>query len=448
MKSLIIYCNAGWAGKGWVIEDGLDYPRLAWEGTAGVPIPEPEPVPLLGDGTEQSPYQIWTSEDFAILSWHILVLDKHIELKADLDLAGIALYPIGDLGGFVGVFDGNGYVIRNADVNRPGSDYVGLFGYLATEGQIKNLEMEDVSVVGSNNVGGLVGRNGGTITNCYLSGSVSGSDGLGGLAGWNYEGAVTNCHSSGSVTGTGFGVGGLLGYSYSATINDCYSNCLVSGTSIVGGLVGENWNGTISGCYSSSSVSGTGAVGGLVGYNCEAAIRNCCSTGSVKSTEGVGGLVGANSRGTISNSYSSGLVKGTGNYVGGLVESDYRGAIISSFWDIETSDCNTSAGGTPKTTAEMKTQSTFTEAGWDFIGETANGSEDIWAICEGRNYPRLVWQIPAADWICPDGVGLEDFSYFGGVWGSGDPSPVNLDGEDGIGFGDLMIFCEQWLSGR
>jgi hypothetical protein len=99
-------------------------------------------------------------------------------------------------------------------------------------------------------------------------------------------------------------------------------------------------------------------------------------------------------------------------------------------------------------TAEMMNRSTFTPAGWDFIGETANGTEDIWAICEGTNYPRLVWQIPAADWICPDGVGLEDFSYLGGVWGSAGPDPANLDGEDGIGFGDLMIFCEEWLSGR
>ena len=70
---------------------------------------------------------------------------------------------------------------------------------------------------------------------------------------------------------------------------------------------------------------------------------------------------------------------------------DY-GVITSSFWDTETSGQSTSDGGTGKTTAEMQTAFTFLDAGWDFVNETANGTEDIWWILEGQDYPRLWWE--------------------------------------------------------
>jgi len=72
---------------------------------------------------------------------------------------------------------------------------------------------------------------------------------------------------------------------------------------------------------------------------------------------------------------------------------------------------------------------------------------NVWAICEGTNYPRLVWQIPLADWVCPDGVGLEDFVELANMWGATEGGAY-LDDEEGIGFGDLVVFCEQWLEGR
>jgi len=69
-----------------------------------------------------------------------------------------------------------------------------------------------------------------------------------------------------------------------------------------------------------------------------------------------------------------------------------NGEITNSFWDKETSGQSTSAGGTGKTTAEMQTTDTFLEAGWDFVDETENGTEDIWWILEGQDYPRLWWE--------------------------------------------------------
>jgi hypothetical protein len=97
--------------------------------------------------------------------------------------------------------------------------------------------------------------------------------------------------------------------------------------------------------------------------------------------------------GNITMCYSTGTVTGDEN-IGGLVGADY-GDIVASFWDKESSGQVTSDGGTGLNTSEMQTSTTFLEVGWDFVDETANGSEDIWLILGGRHYPRLWWeQIP------------------------------------------------------
>ena len=503
MQDINTFLEAGWdfvaeTANGtcnfWLMPHSGGYPVLS---TLNGYIPAEPP----GSGTEADPYVIRDANELGTIWYRPSAC---YVMANDIDLAGIS-WSGAIVSFFDGVFDGNEHTVCNVDANIPGADYIGLFGYCGTNGQIKNLGVEDTSIFGRNYVGSPVAVNYGTISNCYSTGLLTGTGSyVGGLVGRNYGGAIANCHATAFVTGTGDYVGGLVGYNadgaisncystgsvsgdwcvgglmgrnYEGSISTCYSSSSVSGSSSAAGLVGENSSGTISNCYSSGPVSGVGTVGGLVAENRYGTVSNCYSTGSVSGTwDYVGGLVGLNYYGTISNCNATGLVNGTRDYVGGLVGWNYEGAIsnsystgsvngddyvgglvgydeeagvvTASFWDVNTSGQSTSASGTPKTTAEMKTESTFTSAGWDFIGETANGSEDIWAICEGTNYPRLVWQIPAADWICPDGVGLEDFSYLGGVWGSADPDPANLDGEDGIGFGDLMIFCELWLTGR
>jgi len=163
----------------------------------------------------------------------------------------------------------------------------------------------------------------------------------------------------------------------------------------VGGLVGMNGTssfgvGFLSRCYSTGVVGGSGQyVGGLVGYN-NGDVTNCYSGVAVAGEADVGGLVGWNA-GTVDQCYSRGLVSGR-TVVGGLVGFGWSPAVTSGFWDIQTSGQTTSAGGTGKSTAEMQTVSTFLDAGWDFVGETANGTEDIWWIEEGRDYPRLWWE--------------------------------------------------------
>jgi len=175
--------------------------------------------------------------------------------------------------------------------------------------------------------------------------------------------------------GTGDYVGSLVGYLRDGTVTGNYvEGGTVSGNMYVGGLVGAHGEKpgypepppfTISNCYSTGSVSGATAVGGLVGYNnYDGRITNCYATGSVSGTTDVGGLVG-----------------------------DNYGTVSDSFWDIQTSGQSISDGGTGKTTAEMKMASTFLDAGWDFVDETENGTEDIWGILEEQDYPRLWWEL-------------------------------------------------------
>ncbi|MHC4500617.1 MAG: GLUG motif-containing protein, partial [Planctomycetota bacterium] len=180
-------------------------------------------------------------------------------------------------------------------------------------------------------------------------------------------------------------VGGLVGRN-EGSITSCYSAGWVSGDSRVGGLVGRNGGGSITSCYSTGSVSGRRYVGGLVGDNDHSSITTCYSTGSVSGNSYIGGLVGRNGRdSTVTMSYSTGIVFGTGYSVGGLIGSGWGGSTVTfCFWDMETSGLCDSEGGTGLTTAEMQTASTFATAGW--------GCNPVWTINEDNDHPRLWWE--------------------------------------------------------
>ncbi|WP_241754917.1 GLUG motif-containing protein [Koleobacter methoxysyntrophicus] len=287
-------------------------------------------------------------------------------LMSDIDLEGFDYYgdgtgwaPIGsDSKSFTGTFDGNGFVIRNLYINRPGVSYQGLFGFVYGA-SISNVALESVNVTGYSNTGGLAGyiRNGSTIANSY---------------------------STGSVTGKWMNTGGLVGYTYRHDgIIDSFSTCSVTGgTYSTGGLLGRNESGWVTRCYSTGSVTGNAHVGGLVGLNLSKIIDSY-STASVTGNTRVGGLVGSNTDSEVSwamitRSYSTGSVSGT-SYAGGLVGYNVGSRVTASYWDTITSGLTTSAGGTGRTTAEMKQQSTFVD--WDF--------DTVWQIDEGETYPYL-----------------------------------------------------------
>ena len=359
-----------------------------------------------GTGEPNDPYRIANAEDLNDIGNYEEDWNKHFILVNDVNLAqytGTQFNRIGKAwnNAFTGVFDGNDHKIWNFTWDSNGIAGVGLFGYVGNGGLVKNLGIEnvDVNAINGGFVGGLVGENWGTITNCYSTGSVSGSSLVGGLVGYSEEnGTITNCYSTGSVSGTGDAVGGLVGENcWSGTITNCYSTGSVTGDNYVGGLVGENyWYGTISNCYSTGNVTGTEGVGGLVGWN------GHCFPDEFECRPAPG---------LIYKSYSTGRVKGSSN-VGGLVGVHIAGEVGASFWDVDTSTQTTSAGGTPKTTAEMKTIATFTDADWDFI--------EIWGIGENQTYPFLRFA-PAGDLNYDKKVDLLDFAILASHWLEGPP---------------------------
>ena len=316
---------------------------------------------------------------------------------------------------------------------------------------------------GSSSLGGLVGANGGTISNCFSTGMAEGESGVGGFAGGN-GGNIINCHSTGQTNGYHLVIGGFSGKNF-GSITNCYSTGIVSGysgSSMVGGLVGDNDSGgSISNCFSTGavSVSSNGVyVGGLVGGNYNSSISNCYSMGSVSGKNYLGGLVGRSWNGSsISNCFSTGQTSGSTN-VGGLVGgNDNNSNISNSFWDTQTSDMTDGVGNIEpdpdgamgKTTAQMQTQSTFTDYGWDFAGETANGVFDYWEIRDGLDYPRLRWQIDG-DIAGFYGVNFVDYAVFAKAWRS-TPSDDNWNSlcdlypDNVIDYLDLQILIENWL---
>jgi hypothetical protein len=334
MQSMRTYSLNGWSGQTWTIDDGNDYPHLAWENAGGEYIAEAEmAVSLDGSGTEAEPYLIGSLDDFMEFSIGTYYWDKHLRLESDLDVGDVNVLRIGcdSLHIFTGVFDGNSHIISNLTVDLPSNDYVGLFGYIGSGSEVKNLGVEDVNISGDSDVGGLCGSNYGTLSNCYSTGTVSGGDFVGGLVGYNSDANVIECYSSSSVFGQ-WTVGGLCGDNDEGWISNSYSTGMINGAGFyVGGLCGRN-SGRLSDCYSTGTVSGEGYVGGLCGshsaHSPEAIIINCYSTGSVTGAwEFVGGLCGYNSRGTLTDCYSTGSVTGEHDCVGGLCGRSYNGTI-------------------------------------------------------------------------------------------------------------------------
>ncbi len=266
----------------------------------------------------------------------------------------------------------------------------GLAGYVYTSTLINCYTTN--SVCGSaNNIGGLVGysESGCLLSNCYSSGAVRGTNSVGGLVGYNYDGStITGCHTTGAVSGS-TNVGGLCGAN-SDYITNCYATGNITGSYQVGGLIGYTQDSTIAFSYATGTVLGNRYAGGLIGYNFYGTASNCFSKGAVSGVYYIGGLLGYVYWGLVSKSYSTGAVAGS-SYTGGLVGESNNGIISGSFYDKTTSGMTDTGKGTPQITSVMKTETTYTSAGWDFTGETVNGTLDIWSMDSAINsgYPYL-----------------------------------------------------------
>ena len=200
--------------------------------------------------------------------------DINITLDTDIDLTGKNWTPIGTSfsNKYTGTFDGGGHTIKGLTVTT-NDQFVGLFGYLDKAGTVKNVVMEGIQITsnhGSSQAGGVVGFSRGTIENCSVSGSVSGTVYVGGVVGAQWGGSITGCSSSATVKGT-VDVGGVAGQTNSsATLTACYAtgNVIIEIDPVKnisgGGLVGFNGGNGVLACYATGNVTSTGSSTGNV----------------------------------------------------------------------------------------------------------------------------------------------------------------------------------------
>ena len=209
--------------------------------------------------------------------------DINITLDKNIDLTGKDWTPIGTSfdNSYTGTFDGGGHTITGLTITTK-DQFVGLFGYLNRAGTVKNVVMEGIQITSNHmfgNTGGVAGFSWGTIENCSVSGSVSGTKCVGGVVGAQKAGSITGCSSSATVKGT-VDVGGVAGQTNSsATLTACYAtgNVIIEmdpKKNIAGGsLVGMNAGSSLLACYATGNVTSTGSstgnvhIGGFLGDN-------------------------------------------------------------------------------------------------------------------------------------------------------------------------------------
>ena len=326
---------------------------------------------LNGDGISYStPYAEAFNDGGNVLACGGLLGCVGYELNADLDFDtdgsgeadagdtywnnGAGWVPIGDssssFSSFAAIFEGNGRTISNLFIDSSEND-IGLFGVTRFSAIIRNLEMVAVHVTGTDNVGGLVGSNGGAVSACYATGKVSGDDDVGGLVGANL--------SDGAVSAS-------------------YSTVQVTGDDRIGGLAGSN-SGEVTAAYATGRVVGDSEAGGLIGGN----------------------------TGDVNISYATGLVSGRST-VGGLVGRNSGGGNISdSYWDSGTSGRTTGSYGQAKNSEELQLPTSASDIylNWnvDLNGDSMN--DDPWDFGTSSQYPVLS--------VDTNGVGGATWQEFG-----------------------------------
>jgi len=310
--------------------------------------------PWVGSGTEGDPYQLFDVNDIQAIGLDPNFWDAHFRLQADVDMGevtGMDFDIIGDFStAFTGVFDGNGHKIHNFTYEAYSKDNAGFFGRVNhPDAMIKDVQLLNPSFDAGwgNNVGALVANmEAGTIIRCSVKGGfVLGDHSVGGLIGRISKAELTDCSAETVVTGKAFFTGGLASSITSVDANNLYSHCTVTGDDYVGGLFGLcSGKSTVTHCYSAGSVTGDNSVGAFVGRHWDVGVYDNCFWDNTFNPSLPG----------ISNRYDPNV--------------------------------------TGISTEDMKQMATFTDAGWDFVGESINGTDDIWNIVENLHYPRLEWE--------------------------------------------------------
>jgi len=320
-------------------------------------------APSVGNGEPDSPYQIRTLNNLYWITQNESVWDKHFVQMADIDASATSHWDSDGSGGyrgwlpignnrvkFTGFNNGNDYTIRNLYINRPGSDYVGFFGYaqnffIETDRiLVFNLGLIDVDITGRDQVGALCGFMRGWETGSSEDPTV-------------HYAEINRCYSSGTVQGREE-VGGLFGYFQRGYLTFSSSTCDVSGDESIGGICGRaGFYTIILDCFCIGSVTGTDTSGGFCGYaHNECEFSRCYSSGAVEADFAVGGFVGAEVNDCLAE---------------------------NCYWDTETSGVLLSALGTGITTSQMKTVGTYGVL-WSI-----NSLGSTWWMVNGETRPLL-----------------------------------------------------------
>ena len=316
-------------------------------------------------------------------------LGKHYRQVAPIDLNGTIDWhdvtnewvPIGTLSEqFTGSYNGQGNTIIELEITSLVGFYRGLFAYIGKKGHVLNVKLENITINGISNIGGIAGQNEGIVENCSSTGTINGTglgNYIGGIAGYNngeikssnsactvnssgsYVGGVaglntgfgkiTNCFSSGSVIGN-IGVGGVVGYNTGndSLVNNCHATGTVEGAINTGGVVGENES-AVEYCYFTGTVQCDSNTGGVIGHN-NGNVKCCYAKGTIQQNSGAanfGGIIGNNGgSGSVSNCYTMvDIVAVASNNAGGIVGENNFGGKIEFCYATGSISCNENGGG-------------------------------------------------------------------------------------------------------
>ncbi|WP_258099569.1 Ig-like domain-containing protein [Marinoscillum pacificum] len=336
-----------------------------------------------GDGSAGNPYRISIKEDLQVLAQKSADWNKHFIQTADIVFEPADFQEGGDyynngygfkqIGKFLGTYDGDRHKIANIEMYGNQSYSNGVFAWVI--GDIMNLTLENITIMNASTtwIGGLAG---------YL-----GDEGV--------AASVKNCHVSGIIehNNTSSWVGGIIGEAWTGTIHQSSSHVNIPNKSTaIGGIVGAITNSTVSECFNAGNLNPTASIesrsGGItafITYDCK--IENCYNKGNAA----IGVFAVNNGSGnSVKNSFNIGQTP----YGFGTNVAEFNTISISnSFWDTEASGTTDggNAGGVGKSTADLKTLKTLIAAGWDFTGESTNGTGDIWQMDEETGYPIHAW---------------------------------------------------------
>ena len=286
-----------------------------------------------GSGTKDDPYRIFNADQLNQVRNFVGKTDVYFSLEADIDMTqwiaennpSQGWLPIeGNNYAKTLNFNGNGHTIKNLWINRPNTDYIGLFGRITTEGLIYNLKLENANYEGNNYVGGIIA--------------------------YSYYMNLESCDFNGEISGNDY-LGGILGYGEvreNTKINNCFSRCIIYGNDCAGGIVGnvhceydeaamKSKSIKISSCTSYNKISGNSYIGGIIGgaYTTKSAdiyVNSCYSYNAIKGKKNLGGITGFYNRYNSSNSYYDHI---SNCYTNGFIIGDSNiGGIAGYFEDI------------------------------------------------------------------------------------------------------------------